>query len=106
MRRAEQCLQDTPFLGSATIIAFRIYVSPSGGLIGIGLAQEADFGGLCNAGGNDGVCMGSFPFDTPVGAQDIGLCFDTSGDLAVGDACSPSAPHSDASLNRGSGSVW
>ena len=26
----------------------------------------SDFGGLCNAGGNDGVCMGSFPFDTPV----------------------------------------
>ena len=103
---AEQCLQDNFFLGSANDHCFPNLCQPaSGGLIGIGLAQEADFGGLCNAGGNDGVCMGSFPFDTPVGAQDIGLCFDTSGDLAVGDACSSTAPHSDASLNCGSGSV-
>ena len=47
---------------------------------------------------------GLIPFDTPVGAQDIGLCFDTSGDLAVGDGCSPNTPR-DASLNCGSGSV-
>jgi len=102
----EKCLQGNFFLSAANDHCFPNICQATGGqLISVGLAQEAEFGGLCNAGGQDGTCMGSFPFDTPLGSADIGLCFDSSGDLGVGDVCSAVASHDDRAANCGDGSV-